>query len=184
MSNALCLIQNGGYPPSWILKTGLSGGEGINIPHYAKFCGNRSNHSWNMAIFLYFQTGDHSPSWICSEHVWTTQKECLMVLITVQNFVGINAVVSKICKCWFLTSLAWKCVFTPPKWRFFGGLYHINGYHDPKKPSPCLETPRNPSYRSLRSVQPFLQPPKLYALQWAIHSPKSAPSHRSICIPI
>ena len=61
--------------PSWILKTGIltaNMGERVNVHHCAKFCGNRSNRSWDMAIFQYFQNGDRPPSWICYEHVWTT----------------------------------------------------------------------------------------------------------------
>jgi len=39
-----------------------------------------------MAILRYLQNGDHPPSWICYEHVWTTNEEYLVVFITVQNF--------------------------------------------------------------------------------------------------
>ena len=52
-------------------------------------------------------------------------KEYLVVFITVQNLVRIDTVVLIRCKCWYLTSLAWKCLFMPdtrllgdltPKW--------------------------------------------------------------------
>jgi len=54
--------------------------------------------------------------------------------ITVQNLVRIDAVVCIIFKCWHLTTLAWKCLFTPVM--VFGGFYPLNGYqshHDPKR---------------------------------------------------
>jgi len=47
-------------------------------------------------------------------------KEYLVVFITVQNFAGIDPVVLIICKYWYSTSLDWKCLFTPQKWRFWG----------------------------------------------------------------
>ena len=50
---------------------------------------------------------------ICYEHIWTTREEYSVVFITVQNFMEIDAVVSITCKCWYLSCLAWKCLFTP-----------------------------------------------------------------------
>jgi len=41
----------------------------------------------------------------------------LVVFSTVQNLVGIDTVVLKICKCWYLSTMAWKCLFTASKWR-------------------------------------------------------------------
>jgi len=122
-----------------------------------KFCVSWWNHSWDMAIFQYFQNGDSPPFWICYEHVWTTHEQYLVVFITVQKFVGIDAVVSIICKCWYLTSLAWKCLFTLPKWRFWG-LYFVSGeqpYCDAQRARPYAETCHT-TYISLRLVQPFL----------------------------
>jgi len=64
------------------------------------------------------------------------------------------------------------------------GITLVNGeqpYRDPQRAPACIETPHI-TYRSLRSVQPFLHSPpyypspKSYALQWAIHSPKSSAS--------
>jgi len=46
-----------------------------------------------------FRNGGRPPSWICYVHVWTTHNEHSVVFITVQNFVGIDAVVS----------ITWKC---------------------------------------------------------------------------
>jgi len=43
-------------------------------------------------VFDIFKNGDRPPSWICYEEVWTTHKDYLMVFITAQNFVGIDAV--------------------------------------------------------------------------------------------
>jgi len=40
--------------------------------------------------------------------------ECFNVVVTVQNLVGIDAVVSIICKFSYFASLAWKCLFTFP----------------------------------------------------------------------
>ena len=41
----------------------------VIVHHYAKFRGNQSNRSWDMAIFRYFQNGDRRPSWICYQQV-------------------------------------------------------------------------------------------------------------------
>ena len=65
----------------------------------AKFRGNRSNNSSDMAIFQYYQNGNRPRFWISYEHVWTIRKEYLTVFITVQNFAGIDAVVWIIRKC-------------------------------------------------------------------------------------
>jgi len=46
---------------------------------------------------LIFQNGVRPPSWICHMHVLTTHVEYLLVFITVQNGVGIDALVS-MCK--------------------------------------------------------------------------------------
>ena len=50
-----------------------------------------------MTIFLFFQDGGRPPSWIGEERNWTTHAEHLVVFITVQNLVGIDAVVLIIC---------------------------------------------------------------------------------------
>jgi len=70
----------------------------INLRHHAKFRGDRSNRCGDMAIFRFFQDGGRPPSWICDARVWTTYEGHLLVFIAVQNFVGIDAVVSIICK--------------------------------------------------------------------------------------
>ena len=50
---------------------------------------------WRLCDF--FQDGGRPPSWICESHIWTIQGH-LVVFITVQNLVRIDAVVSIICK--------------------------------------------------------------------------------------
>jgi len=64
----------------------------------AKFNADRSNHCRDLAIFRFFKKGGHPPSWIHFARVWTTHEEYLVVLITVQNLVGIGIVVFVICK--------------------------------------------------------------------------------------
>ena len=65
----------------------------VELRHRAIFCGNRSNRGWGMAIFRIFQDGSRPPSWICDVCVGTTHKGHLVVFSTVQNLVGIDAVV-------------------------------------------------------------------------------------------
>jgi len=71
----------------------VKGGE---LHQCAKFRENRLNRSRNMAIFRFFQDGGRPPSWICNACVGTTHEGHLVVFITVQNLVGIDAVVLKI----------------------------------------------------------------------------------------
>ena len=44
--------------------------------------------------FIIFQYGGGPPSWICCALVWATHEEHLVLLIVVQNLVGIGALVS------------------------------------------------------------------------------------------
>jgi len=60
----------------------------------AKFCPNRSNRGRYMAIFLFFQDGGRPPSWICDACLWTTHEGNLVVFITVQNLIAMDAVIS------------------------------------------------------------------------------------------
>jgi len=70
----------------------------------------------DIAMFHVFKmAGDRHSSWICFRHTWTTHKEYLVVSITVQNLVMINAVVSIIRAFQYLAHLAGKCQFTLPK---------------------------------------------------------------------
>ena len=56
--------------------------------------------------FRFFQDGGRPPSWICNACVGTTHEWHLVVFITVQNLVGIDAVVSITCTFFDFTSLA------------------------------------------------------------------------------
>ena len=47
---------------------------------------------------LIFQYGGRSPSWICDVRIWTIHEEHLVIFIALQNLVGIDTVVSIICK--------------------------------------------------------------------------------------
>jgi len=117
---------------------------------------NNKCHCWDIAIFRFFQNGGRPPSWICYVHVPTTQGGYLVIFIAVQNLIGIDAMVLIICKCWHLTRLAEKCLFTiqmevfcldfTPEWEAVTS-----------RPSLCENT-----YRSLRSVHPFLKSSLFY----------------------
>ena len=125
-------------PASWIsldLCNGPNSPEGGTASpiHRARFRQNRSNCGRDMAIFRFFQDGGHPPSWICNECVGTTYERHLVVFITVQNLVGIDAVVFTICTFFDFASLAWKCTFTP-QICFFGGFDHLNGVQCEKIP--------------------------------------------------
>jgi len=74
--------------------------------HVAKFHQNRSNSGRDMAIFRFFQDGGCPPSWIGNACVGTTHEGHLVVFITVQNLVGIDAVVLIICTFFDFASLA------------------------------------------------------------------------------
>ena len=89
--------------------------------------------------------------WACLDN----PRRVLLVFINVQNFVGIYAEVSIICKCWYLTSLAWKFLCTPPKWRVWG-LCRVNGSSLIAIPKGHLLAYKcHATYISLRSVQFF-----------------------------
>jgi len=83
--------------------------------------------------FSVFQNGVHQPSWICYVHAWTTDDEYLAVFISVQNLVGIDTVVSIICKCWYLISLASKCLLVSHM-QFFLRFYPLNGEQSHRNP--------------------------------------------------
>ena len=81
--------------------------------HYGKFRVDRSNYCRYITIFRLIQDVCRPPSWICDVCVGTTHEWHLMVLITVQNLVLIDTVVSIICTFFDFASLAWKRLFTP-----------------------------------------------------------------------
>ena len=60
--------------------------------HRAKFREHQSKRSGDMVIFRFFQDGGHPPSWICDACVRTPHEGHLVVFLTVQNLVGIDAV--------------------------------------------------------------------------------------------
>jgi len=62
------------------------------------------------------------PSWIYNACVGTTCEGHLVVFITVQNLVGIDAVVLIICTFFDFASLASKRLFTTQNWRYLGVL--------------------------------------------------------------
>jgi len=76
-----------------------------------------------MAIFRFFQDGGCPPSWICDACVGTTHEGHLVVFITVQNLVGIDAVVLIIGYARFLIlRVRFENAYSRPKIRGFGGL--------------------------------------------------------------
>ena len=52
----------------------------------------------DISRFNGFQNGGHPPSWIRYAHIWTTQKQYLVVFVIVQTLAGMDAVVSITCK--------------------------------------------------------------------------------------
>jgi len=115
--------------PSWIFKflKFLTVGrlKMIELRRRAKFGRNRWNRGRDMRIFDFLQDGGRPPSWICYVCVRTTHEGHLVVFVTVQNLVGIDAVALKICIFFDFTSLSWKRLFTPQN-GFFGTL-PLNG---------------------------------------------------------
>jgi len=78
----------------------------FEMHHRAKLRQNRLNRGRDMAIFQFFQDGGRPPSWICNVCAGTTHEGHLVVFITVQNVVGIDAVVLIICTFFDFASLA------------------------------------------------------------------------------
>ena len=99
--------------------------------HLAKFRQYRLNRSRDMAIFRFFQDGGRPPSWICNACVGTTHEGHLVVFITVQSLVGIDAVVLIICTFFDFASLAWKRLFAPQNWVFRGKVGEGMGRYSP-----------------------------------------------------
>jgi len=81
----------------------------------AKFRVDQSNRCCHMAIFQFVEDGGRPPSWICDECVWTIREGYLVVFITVQNLVGIDAVILIICMFFRFHQFGWKGLFTPQK---------------------------------------------------------------------
>ena len=83
----------------------------FELRHHVKFGQNHSNRGRDMVIFYFFQDGGRPPFWICDACVGTTHEGLLVVFITVQNLVGIDA----LCTFFDFANLACKRLFTPPK---------------------------------------------------------------------
>jgi len=112
----LTLFQHGSYPPSCILKIEILSvvrlrsmyvivqnfmAIGQTVPEIWWFFGIFKMATVRHLGFIMSMFGQHT--------------EYVVVFIIVQNFVGIDAVVSIICKYWYLASLAWKCLFKPAR---------------------------------------------------------------------
>jgi len=69
--------------------------KGVNVHPHSRFHSDQSNCCRDMAIF---QNGGYPPSCICYAHVWITHEGHLVVCVVMQNLVGINSVVSILCK--------------------------------------------------------------------------------------
>ena len=96
-------------PLSWIMKFHiLTVGRvrSVELRHHGKFRVDRSNHCRDITIFRLFQDVGLPPSWICDACVETTHEGHLMVVITVQNLVGIDTVVLILYKFFEFASLA------------------------------------------------------------------------------
>ena len=75
-----------------------------------------------MTIFEFSKMAAVRHLGFCDACFRTTNEEHLVVFITVQNLVGIDAVVFIICMFFYFTRLAGKRLFTPPKLGFLGDL--------------------------------------------------------------
>ena len=97
----------------------FNGQEGRTVPACQISSKSLEPH-WDITMFRFFQDGGRPPSWICNACVGTTHEGHSVVFITVQNLVGIDAVVLIICTFSDFASLAWKCLFTPIIRGFYG----------------------------------------------------------------
>jgi len=125
----------------------------VKLHPRVKFHQNRSNHGWDITIFRFFQDGGRLPSWIYNACVETTHEVHLVVFITVQNLVGIGAVVLIICTFFDFAILAWKRLFMPQNC-FFLGFWPLNReqYEKiPQKAHPCA-SPRRLSHHAWKSI--------------------------------
>jgi len=110
--------------------------------HCSKFRPNWSIHCGDIVIF---EDGGRPPCWICLGHIWTTHKWYLVVFITVQNLVAIDAIVFIILKFQYLARLASKCLFTLQKSLILREFDPINGQQyqwNLKKVHPCTSLRR------------------------------------------
>ena len=120
-------FQNGRSLPSCILKkTDILNCGYSSEGQCASLCKIRvdwSNHCWDIFRFFKMAAVRHLGFVMARlDHPWRVLN---IGGITVQNLAGINAVVSIVCKCWYLMSLVSKCLIAP-KMELFGGFYPIN----------------------------------------------------------
>jgi len=64
--------------------------------HIVKFHPNQSSSCEDIVISPVVQDGGCPPSWICFPSYWTTYEAYLLVFTSMQNLLGIHAVVSMI----------------------------------------------------------------------------------------
>ena len=84
-----------------------------SVRHCAKYHQNQAETWWFNG---FVQNGGCLPSWICWACIETTHNDYLTVSIVVHNYAEIDAVDSIIWKLHYFARLAWRRLFTPPKW--------------------------------------------------------------------
>jgi len=132
-------------PPSWIFKNSKFWWSihcsrpvwSPLLPDFLKMV-KRLQRYHNLTVY---QNGGHLPNWICWTFSGTTHDDYFVVFIVVQNLVRIDAAVSVIWKFWCFANLAWKRLFTPPKF----GAWMANNINDtPKGTDDCKNTSCEP----------------------------------------
>ena len=112
----------------------------------------RSNSGQDMAIVRFFQDGGRPPSWICYACVQTIHEGHLVVFITAQNLVGIDAVVLIIYNytCYSISQVWLENAYSRPEKWGFGEILPPNGeqyQRNPQKAHPCA-SPRRLSHHA------------------------------------
>jgi len=94
-----------------------------------------------MAIFDFFSKWRPFPYVGFVVRAFGLSTKYSMVFVTVINLVSLCVVVSIICKFEYFARYAWKCLFMPLKWGFFGDTpqYGSSINATPKKALPCAE---------------------------------------------
>jgi len=119
------------------------------VNHCAKFCRNRSNRGRDMAIFWFFQDSFRPLFWIYDACVGTTHEGHLVVFTTVQNLVGIDAVVLIICTFFYIVrQFGLKTLIHAPK------LGVLRGFWSPKCGAMWTSHPKGISLRESASFEP------------------------------
>ena len=119
----------------------VMGSNCTSVPNFVKI-GWTAAEIWR--FFEFFHDGGRPPSWICNACVGNTHEGHLVVFITVQNLVGINAVVLIICTFF--------------EFRVFGLKTPIHaqiGVFDPLNGVQCeKKSPKGTSLRESASLEP------------------------------